>query len=395
MKNEQKLTKGTLWLMAIGAGLVVANNYYNQPLLGLMSKDFGVSESKISKIPMFTQIGYALGLFFLIPLGDMFQRKKIILIDFIFIIVALLAMALSPSVELLMPISLLIGFSSVIPQLFVPMAATLASPEQKAKAVGIVMSGLLVGILGSRVVSGYVGNLFGWRAMYYIAAGVMLILYALIYIKLPNIQPTFTGTYKSLVTSVFNLFKTNSKLQFAAFRGGFTFASFSAFWTPLVFHLENGLSMNPGEASSMAGMLGAVGAVGALTAAFMGKIIAKYDKNKLLVIFIFLMVLSWVAFYFASNILFLVLGIILIDIGVQATHITNQTIIFSIDPNAINRINTVYMTNYFIAGSLGTYFSGIAYQHYQWNGVVLVGGVLAFIPFAVQFLYSSRSKQNL
>ena len=163
---EQKLSNSLLYVMAVGAGLVVANNYYNQPLLNLMAKSFQVSEAAVSNIPLFTQLGYAFGLLFIIPLGDKFNRKKLILFDFIAIISSLLIAAISPSLLVLTIASFCIGFSSVVPQLFVPMAAQLAKPNDKGRAIGIVMSGLLIGILGSRSISGYVGEYLGWRSMY-------------------------------------------------------------------------------------------------------------------------------------------------------------------------------------------------------------------------------------
>lgn len=388
--SQPKLTSKILWLMAISSGLVVANNYYNQPLLGLMAKDFNVSESKISGITMFTQIGYACGLFFLIPLGDMFRRKKIILIDFIFIIGSLLAMSISPSVELLIPISFIIGFTSVIPQLFIPMAATLASADEKPKAVGFVMSGLLIGILGSRVLSGYIGDIYGWREMYYIAVLIMCVLYILIYFYLPEIYPSFKGSYKNLMLSLIQLFKSNSSLRSVALRGGLSFASLSAFWTPLVFHLEENFHLSDGNASNIAGKFGLIGAFGALAAALIGKVISKYNKNTILVFTTLMILLSWIIFYYGgNNYIGLTLGIILIDIGVQSTQITNQSIIFSNHPEVGNRVNTIYMTSYFIGGSLGTFISAYAFERYNWVGVIGVGSSFALLML-IFHLFSTK-----
>lgn len=388
---QPKLTPGILWLMAISSGLVVANNYYNQPLLGLMAKDFNVSESKISGITMFTQIGYAFGLFFFIPLGDMFRRKKMILIDFIFIIISLLSMAFSPSVELLFPISFVIGFTSVIPQLFVPMAATLATSDKKAKAVGIVMSGLLVGVLGSRVLSGYIGDIWGWREMYYIATFIMIVLLIMIYLKLPEVFPTFKGSYKDLLFSLFNLFKSDSSLRLAALRGGLSFASLSAFWTPLVFHLEKDFHLTEGTASNIAGKFGLAGIAGAVTAAFLGGIINKYNKSTLMTLFILTIMASWGIFYsFGNSYIGLIFGVILIDIGVQASHITNQFIIFSSHPEATNRVNTIYMTSYFIGGALGTLMAGYAFESLGWNGVIIVGGGLALMMLICHLIFDKK-----
>ncbi len=215
--------------MAAGAGLVVANNYYNQPLLNLIAATFRVSESEVSNIPLFTQLGYALGLLFIIPLGDKFPRKKMILIDFIAIIASLLTAAVAPSLLILGIASFFIGFSSVVPQLFVPMAAQLARDKEKGRAIGVVMSGLLIGILGSRFLSGMIGEYFGWRIMYVIATALMLVYGVLLKWKLPELQPDFKGTYLKLMKSLAHYFKTESSVRLAALRGGLGFAGFSAF----------------------------------------------------------------------------------------------------------------------------------------------------------------------
>ncbi|TWP26212.1 MFS transporter [Apibacter muscae] len=394
IKNQPKLTNSILWLMTISTGLVVANNYYNQPLLGLMAKDFNVKESQISAITMCTQIGYAFGLFFFIPLGDRFKRKKLILIDFIFVIMSLLAMAVSKSVVLLFPISFVIGFTSVIPQLFVPMAASLAQPEERPKVVGIVMGGLLVGILGSRVLSGYVGDVWGWRTMYYIAAIIMIILFVLIYFKLPEVYPKFKGTYKQLMKSLFELFKKDPDLRMASLRGALAFGSLSAFWTPLVFHLEKNFQLSNGAASNISGKFGLVGACGAIVAVFIGKVIPKYNKKTLLTLFSALTLLSWFIFYWGGfSYLGLIVGVILVDIGVQATHITNQSIIFSSNPEASNRVNTIYMTSYFIGGSIGTALAANAFQYYNWFGVVFTGGFIALLLMIFHLYHIKSQKQ--
>ena len=176
--HQNYLSKSLLWLMTIGAGLVVANNYYNQPLLGKIAKEFNISESTANNVAMLTQIGYALGLLLLIPLGDMFRRKKIIITDFALIILSLLTFSLSTNIYVMFAASFFIGFSSVIPQMFVPIAAQLSKPEEKGKNVGLVMSGLLVGILVSRVFSGIVGEILGWREVYYIAIAVVTLFVA-------------------------------------------------------------------------------------------------------------------------------------------------------------------------------------------------------------------------
>jgi predicted MFS family arabinose efflux permease len=389
-ENKQYLTKSTLWLMTIGAGLVVANNYYNQPLLGMIARELGESEAATSKVAMFTQMGYAAGLLLIIPLGDMYRRKRIILIDFIFIIVSLLVFALSQSLTVMIIASFFIGLTSVVPQVFVPIAAQLSRPEDKGKNVGIVMSGLLVGILASRVFSGLVGEYLGWREVFYIAAGMMVVMAALIAWLLPDMRPTFSGTYGQLMRSIARYTKDLPALRLASLRGALGFGSFSIFWTTLTFRLEQAPFF---QGSDVAGMLGLVGIAGALAASLGGYISGKVNKNVLIAISCSLMILSWVIFGVGgSSYIGLIIGIIFIDMGLQGMHVTNQTIVFSSHPEASNRLNTVYMVSYFVGGSVGTLVGGQAWQQYGWTGVITVGGIFVILCLAVHLLFCNRLK---
>lgn len=386
--KKPKLTPIVLWIMIIGSGLVVANNYYNQPLLSLIAKDFKVSESQISTIAVLTQIGYAFGLLFIIPLGDLLRRKRMILIDFVFITASLLGMYFAPSVTWLFPLSFLIGFTSVIPQVFVPMAAELAEPENKAQAVGMVMSGLLVGILLSRVFSGFIGEYLGWRDVYLIGAVLMVLLWIAIYIFLPEIPPNFKGTYSGLMKSIVDLVKSQPQLRLASFRGATGFAAFSAFWTTLVFHLEEAPFF---VGSDVAGAFGLVGAVGALAAALVGKVSRLLSISRIILYSILTMLVAWGFFYqFGLTYWGLIVGVILIDLGLQAMHVSNQTIIFGLDAKAGNRVNTVYMTSYFIGGSLGTFIAANAWEKFQWNGVVSVGIIFTMICLFSHILFAAK-----
>lgn len=392
-ENKQYLAKSTLWLMAVGAGLVVANNYYNQPLLGMIAKEFGESEAAVSRVAMFTQIGYAAGLLLIIPLGDMFKRKKIVLTDFIFIILSLLIFAFSKSLSVMIAASFFIGLTSVVPQIFVPIAAQLSAPEEKGRNVGIVMSGLLIGILASRVFSGLLGEYLGWREVFYIAAGMMIVLGVLIAWLLPDMQPTFKGTYSQLMGSIFRYTKEIPSLRLASLRGALGFGSFSMFWTTLTFRLEQAPFF---QGSDVAGSLGLVGIVGALAASVTGSVSGKVNKNKIILIASLLMLLSWGIFGFSGNTYIgLIAGIILLDMGLQGMHVTNQTIVFSTHPEASNRLNTVYMVSYFIGGSFGTFLGGIAWQYYGWNGVVGVGGLLVLLCLSVHMLLCSKAKYKM
>ncbi|MFV0539082.1 MAG: MFS transporter [Dysgonomonas sp.] len=392
-ENKQHLTKRTLWLMAIGAGLVVANNYYNQPLLGMISKEFGSSEAATSKVAMFTQIGYAVGLLLIIPLGDMFRRKRIILVDFLFIIASLLVFAFSQSLEVMITASFFIGLTSVVPQIFVPIAAQLSTPENKGKNVGIVISGLLIGILGSRVFSGVLGEYLGWRNVFFIAVGMMVILGILIAWILPNVQATFDGTYKQLMRSIFRYAKDVPSLRLASLRGALGFGSFSIFWTTLTFRLEQAPFF---QGSDVAGSLGLIGIVGALAASIVGYASGRMNKNVLISISAGLMILSWGIFGVGgSSYLGLIFGIILLDLGLQAMHVTNQTIVFSSHPEASNRLNTVYMVSYFIGGSFGTFIGGRAWGACGWNGVVVAGAAFMILCLIVHLILCNKQKYKI
>lgn len=388
--TEHSLTRLNLWVMTIAAGVVIANNYYNQPLLGEIASTYKVSEAKAGSIAMLAQVGYAIGLLFIIPLGDMLRRKRLILIDFVLIILSLLLAAFSPNIYSLMVASLLIGATSVVPQLLVPMAAHLAKPEERGKAVGMVMSGLLIGILLSRTISGFVGAHLGWRAMFLIAAGVMVVLWIAMYFLLPEVHPQYKGTYRSLMQSLVVLFKREPLLRLSAARGAFTFACFGGFWTTLVFLLE-APPFNAG--SEVAGSFGLVGALGALAASVVGRISDRVNSRHVMTFAIFLVLLAYIVFgIFDESIWGLVLGVVLLDLGLQASHILNQTMIFSLDPQARNRLNTVYMVSYFTGGATGTFLASQAWQVWHWNGVVLVGLTGSMIALALHLSFAQKIK---
>ncbi|TPE43406.1 MFS transporter [Pontibacter mangrovi] len=377
--------------MTVASGMVIANNYYNQPLLVKIADTFQVSESSAGMVAMLAQVGYAIGLLLILPLGDMLRRKRLILTDFVLIILSLLLAAFSPNIYTLMAASLLIGASCVVPQLFVPLAAHLAKPEERGKAVGTVMSGLLVGILFSRTLSGFIGEYLGWRAVYLMAAGLMVLLWVAIYFLLPEVHPSFSGSYKRLMKSLVDLFRQEPKLRLAAARGAFSFACFGGFWTTLVFLLEGPPFF---KGSDVAGAFGLVGAGGAIMASVMGRLSDRYDTHYIQLATLAMILLSYVVFgFFGYSMVGLVVGVVLLDLGLQGSHISNQAIIFSLYPEARNRLNTVYMFTYFLGGATGTLLATHAWQLWGWNGVVLVGLVFSALALGVHLLFSRKKRQ--
>ena len=387
-ESPSRISRTVIWLMAVISGLVVANNYYNQPLLGLISKDLNVSESAAGRISVLTQIGYATGLLLIVPLGDKFFRKKLILTDLFLVFGSLLWMTFATQLWMLYAASLLIGVTSVIPQLFIPIAAELSSDKEKSSNIGTVMSGLLLGILLSRFIGGIVGDVWGWRAMFGIASAIMILVWFAVYRMLPEMQPNFKGTYKELMRSVGHLAKTQPILQLASFRGAMAFGSMCALFTTLVFHMEK----PPFNAGALVvGSFGLAGAVGALAAAKVGKLQKFMNINRIISYSLLVVLGSWAFTYFAGETYWgLIVGVILVDLGVQSSHIMNQTNYFLIKSNAVNRLNTVYMVCYFIGGSLGTLLASIGWQYAQWDGVCFVGALFGILALIAHLLFSSR-----
>lgn len=381
LRENQGLPASILWTLAIVAGASVANLYYNQPLLGLISGDLGVSEFQTNLMAMITQMGYALGLLFIVPLGDLYRRKRIILTNFGLLVIALLTIASATSIYLIWAASLLNGICSMIPQIFVPIASQFSRPEHKGRNVGIVISGLLTGILASRVVSGFMGEVLGWRAMYYIAAGLMVVCAVVVLRVLPDIRPTFSGRYSQLMGSLFSLVRNYPALRVYALRSGLAFGSFLALWSCLAFKMA-GAPFYAG--SDVVGYLGLCGIAGALTASTVGKYVKKVGVRRFNLVRCALILLAWICVSADGNSYAgLVAGVLLIDIGMQCIQLSNQTSIFELCPSASNRVNTIFMTTYFAGGSLGTLLAGTCWEQAEWMGVTAVGMALTLCSLAI------------
>jgi predicted MFS family arabinose efflux permease len=375
--EKQGLTRPQLATMTVAAGICVANIYYNQPLLKVMARDLQVSERQIGLIPVLTQTGYALGLFFLTPLGDKIPRKRLIGGLLVLLILALVGMSLAPGIMAIYVMCLLTGASAVIAQVILPMAAGM-DPDNKGKNVGIIFTGILTGILAARVFSGYVATWLNWRWVYAISAGMVLVAGIFLQVVLPAVRQTFQGTYAQLLGSTLQQIGRFALLRRTALLGALVFGVFCSFWTTLTFHL-GGPPFN--YASDIIGLFGLLAIGGALLAPVFGKLADKRHPARSLVMTIGL-ILSGVLLVMTlpDNLYATMAAVLLLDIGVQATQVSNVATIYSLDAAAHSRINTVYMTAYFLGGSIGTFVGVQCWHAGGWHLVtwqLLVWGLFA------------------
>lgn len=374
--DKHHLNRADTVFMAACTGLIVANIYYCQPLIVLIGKHFGQPESVAGRVTYLTQIGYALGLLLLVPLGDILERRTQILASTFVAMLSLLLAAWAPNFFILQIASVLIGASSIVPQLILPLAATLAPDNRRGSVIGTIMAGLLVGILASRSLSGTIGAIWGWKAMYFIAAGICAVLLVLMRLLFPVNKPNFDGTYKELMRSVAFYASTQPVLRLAAIANALSFAVVSAFWVTMVLFL----SAAPFHyQSAQIGLFGLAGAAGAMAAPLIGKISDGRDPRLNIIIGLVCELISFAAFYFTGGGIWLLLvGIVLLDVGHQAVQVTNQTIIYALLPEARNRCNTVFMTTTFIGGASGSALGLFLWSIGQWP-MVCAGSVLIIL----------------
>ena len=351
-----------------------------------MAESFGVNASSVSLVATATQLGYAAGLLLVVPLGDSFERRRLILITAAGSALALVIVAVSPGFHMLVASSFVLGAISVTPQLLVPYAAGLVAPGNRGKVVGTVMSGLLVGILLSRTVSGYLGAALGWRAIYIVSAVMVVALTILLAWILPKQIPEHAPRhfhYGRLLGSLLVLVRKEPVLRRHAILGACGFAAFSAFWTTLVFHLQ---SLPRHYGSATVGLFGLFGAAGALIAPIAGKLADRFEARLVNSSALLLVIVSFVLMGAAGgSLLALAVGVVLMDAGVQGSHISNQTRIYALHPSLRNRLNSVYMVCYFLGGTLGSALGALAWARAGWPGVCACAGGLAGVGLATLF----------
>ncbi len=365
--------------MAVTAGVCVANIYYNQPILKEIAASFNTTPGNAGIISVLAQAGYGLGLFFLTPLGDKVNRKRLILFLQAMLIAVLLGFTFMQHLNGILVMSLLIGLLAVAAQVILPMAASL-DPANRGRTVGIIFTGILVGILAARVFSGYITDWLGWRYVYGISAALVFTTALLVKFSLPDAPSHFKGHYGELLRSVVGQIGRFALLRRTALLGALVFGAFSSFWTTLTFHLS-GAPFNYGTGTI--GLFGILAIGGALLAPVFGKLADSGDPRRSQLVSVSLLIAGVLLIkFFPENIVSFIIAVLLLDIGVQATQVTNIATIYTLDDKAHSRINTVYMTSYFIGGAIGTFAGVQCWRLGGWELVtwqLLLWSILALI----------------
>ncbi|WP_437940929.1 MFS transporter [Sorangium sp. So ce341] len=389
---SRSLRRGLVWLMAAVSGATVANLYYNQPLLGDIARELGGAGGALGLVPTMTQVGYAAGMLLLVPLGDSHERRRLIVVMAALASLALCGAALAPDLPWLIAASFAVGITSVVPQLILPFAAQLAPDEQRGRVVGMVMSGLLIGILLSRTVAGVVGTHLGWRAMFWAAAGLMVALGPVLRLALPAQPPAAAMSYPELLRSLGRLARSEPALRLHSALGALSFGAFSAFWATLALYLQG---MPERHGPQVAGFFGLVGVAGAAAAPLVGRYADVRGDRRINALALGVLLASFGVLWLLGGWLWgIALGVVLLDLGAQANQISNQARVYALRPEARSRMNTIYMTTYFVGGAAGAWLGTAAWTRWGWLGVCAAGGAMSAAALGLLWAGSTREAQG-
>ena len=371
-------------VLSVVAAFMAANIYYNQPLLDVIRQEMHTSEVSANFVTVVAQIGYALALFFVIPLGDKVSRRLLVDMCMIVVLVMSVLMASATSITTMWAASFFIGICSVVPQLFIPVAGQYSTPATKGRNMGYILTGLLTGILASRVLGGIVGEHFGWRMMYHVNVVIMLVCLVAILHSMPHTAPNFKGSYRQLMGTVVEIFLRHPTIRLNSLRAGLAFGSMMSVWSCMAFHIS-GAPFHAG--SETVGLLGMCGVAGALASMNIGKYLLRFGLAKFSFAGAILQMTAWLCMgFFGNSYAGLIMGIILLDIGLQCQQLSNQSACMAELPKASSRVNTIFMTIYFIFGAMGTMLSGLGWDWMGWTGVSAMGLAFAMASMVITLI---------
>lgn len=382
------MPRSLVWLFAIASGLSVANVYYAQPLLDVLAQDFGISHAAVGGVVTATQIGCALALLLLVPLGDRVDRRRLMAFQLLALVVALVAVAMASTASALLLGMLAVGLlGTAMTQGLIAYAASAAAAHEQGRVIGSAQSGVFMGLLLARVFAGSVGDLAGWRGVYLCSAVLMLIIALPLWQRLPTLTVTPNAmSYPRLIASMLTLLRQEKVLQVRGVLALLMFAAFNIFWSALVLPL----SAPPyGFSHTIIGAFGLVGVIGALAATRAGQWADRgYAQRTSAFAIIALLLAWWPLSQMSVSLGVLVIGIVLLDLGGQALHVTNQSMIFRNRPEAHSRLVGLYMLFYSIGSGLGAISTTATYAYGGWSGVCLLGAAVSFL--ALGFWWFTR-----
>ncbi|MBM7414188.1 MULTISPECIES: MFS transporter [Nocardiaceae] len=396
--TEPTIGRGLVLLLAVTCGVLVANLYYAQPLLDTIARSFGIEEGTAGILVTTAQIGYAIGLAFLVPLGDLIERRRLIVTAALICAVADGIAVVSPGFPMLAAALVLAGVGASAAMVIVPLASALAAEEDRGRTVGTVMSGLLTGILLARTVSGLLSELGGWRLVYGVAAVAIALLAVVLRKYVPVSTPVVTDTYRGILGSILTLVRELRELRLRMALGALLMAAFSVLWTGLAFLLA-APPFSYGDA--VIGLFGIAGVAGALMAPIAGRMTDKGHGRRATTLCLSILLASWALLFLGSGssalwaVVVLIVGIMALDLGTQGAHISNQNVVFVLDPPARNRLNTAYMVSYFGGGVLGSVAASVSYSVGGWAVLCLTGAAISLAALAIWLLGRSASSGSV
>lgn len=389
--DGDRASRTLLWILTAAVAFTAANLYYYQPLLPALQADLKLDDSVLGLVPFGTQVGYALAILFLSPLGDLYPRRQLIGGLSLLLVVALVLQATAGNGEILVLGALLMGLGANITQQIIPLAASLSSPEQRGRVIGTIMSGLTAGILVSRVLAGGVAEQLGWRAVYWFAAGAALLWGVVLWRSLPQEASRARDLrYPSLILSMVGLFRRHRLLRVSALTGGLWFAAFNAVWASLALHVTGeplGLDLQ------QAGMFGVAGMAGIVGARLAGQWVERLGAWRVMLLALLVLLVGVACLWGLSHsVVGLAVGVVLLDLGVFAAQIPNQVRVFAIAPEARSRLNAVYMLFYYLGASLGAVAGVRLMAAFGWQGVMALVAGLSALALVVHL--ANRDRQS-